>query len=50
MPQRSTPSTGPITVVQMAERLGLSRRRLYELVESGKFPPPLNRLDNHKPV
>ena len=44
------PVAGPLTVVQMADRLGLSRRRFYELIDGGKFPPPVYRLDNRKPL
>jgi len=46
----ATPAAGPLTVVQTAERLGLSRRRFYELIDDGKFPPPVYRLDNRKPL
>src|SRR4051812_12903334 len=50
MPARPQASTlPPLSVTQTAGRIGISRRRFYELVEAGKFPPPVYRLDNRKP-
>jgi hypothetical protein len=49
MPQRNQIVTGPLSAAAMAERLGLSRRRFYEVLKAGKFPPPVYRLDNRKP-
>lgn len=51
IPVRTTsPMPAAITVAQMAVRLGLSRRRFYELVEAGKFPPPTYLLGSRRPV
>lgn len=44
------PVPGVLSVVQMAERLGMSRRRLYELIAAGKLPPPCYRLADRRPV
>lgn len=46
----SSPQPVAITVSQMAARLGLSRRRFYELVVAGKFPPPTYLLESRRPV
>lgn len=39
-----------ISVREMAERLGLSRGRFYELVEEGFFLPPIFLLSNRRPA
>lgn len=43
-------STFPLTVTQMAERLGLSRRRFYELIGAKKFPPPVYLVATRRPI
>jgi hypothetical protein len=39
-----------ITVKEMANLVGLSRDRFYDGVKSGVFPPPLYRVDTHRPL
>jgi len=39
----------PMTVAEMAAKVGLSRDRFYDLIRSGIFPPPLYRLDTRRP-
>lgn len=39
-----------ISIREMAERLGLSRGRFYELVEEGFFLPPIFLLANRRPA
>jgi len=38
------------TVSQMASRLGLSRARLYQLIDDGVFPPPAYCCLSKKPI
>ena len=38
------------TVSQMASKLGLSRARLYQLIDDGVFPPPAYCCLSKKPV
>ena len=38
-----------VSVTEMAQMVGLSRDRFYDLVRAGSFPPPLHRLDSRRP-
>jgi hypothetical protein len=38
-----------VSVAEMAQMVGLSRARLYQLIEEGVFPPPLYRIETRRP-
>jgi hypothetical protein len=38
-----------VSVAEMARMVGLSRARLYQLVNEGVFPPPLYRIETRRP-
>src|SRR5205809_1024489 len=38
-----------VTVAEMARMVGLSRARLYQLIQAGTFPPPLYDLTTRRP-
>jgi hypothetical protein len=39
-----------VTVSEMAQMVGLSRARFYQLVKAGVFPPPVYSLSNRRPI
>jgi|SRR5580704_8125752 hypothetical protein len=38
-----------VSVAEMARMVGLSRARLYQLIDEGVFPPPIYRIDTKRP-
>src|SRR3954466_1344011 len=39
-----------VTVSEMARMVGLSRLRIYQLVEAGVFPQPVYSVANRRPI